>query len=215
MFHVKQPPEIGWGAPYGVSRETLQRLKIYVGLLLKWNHTINLISRRDEAIIWQRHIEDCLALLPLLPAGFPHAIDLGSGGGLPGLVLAIASDRPFHLVEADQRKAAFLREAARATGASVTVHALRIEQADLPPTRVVTARALAPLDELLGWAHRLLAPGGVALFPKGRSATEELTQAAARWQMRVEQHRSPTDPTATILKISEIIRVGPVSRSAQ
>jgi 16S rRNA (guanine527-N7)-methyltransferase len=204
VFHVKHSPD----ATFDVSRETADRLKTYADLLLRWNRTINLISRRDEAQIWERHIADSLALLPLLPPDFSHAIDLGSGGGLPGLVLAIVSGRPFHLVEADHRKAAFLREAARTTGAPATIHACRIEAVDLPPAPVITARALAPLPVLLGLAHPLLAPGGICIFPKGRSATDELTQAAAEWHMVVTQTASPTDPAATLLQISEIRRVG-------
>jgi 16S rRNA (guanine527-N7)-methyltransferase len=191
-----------------VSRETNDRLAAYVDLLLRWNRTINLISRRDESVIWERHIVDALALLHLLPADFSRAIDLGSGAGLPGLVLAIATDKPFDLLEADQRKAAFLREATRVTGAPATVHPARIETLSLPPAPLITARAVAPLPTLLHWAERLLAPGGMCIFPKGRSAEDELTAAAAQWHMRVERFVSPTDPEATILRISEISRVG-------
>jgi 16S rRNA (guanine527-N7)-methyltransferase len=191
-----------------VSRETSERLKIYADLLLRWNHTINLVSKADEGHLKTRHIDDSLALLPLLPPGISHAIDLGSGGGLPGLVLAIASGHRFHLIEADQRKAAFLREAIRATEAPATVHAQRIEATLLPPAKVITARAVAPLVRLLGWAAPLLAPGGVCIFPKGRTSQDELTAAAAQWHMRVHTTPSRTDPTASILSISEISRVG-------
>ena len=204
MFHVKQRPAQG----SVVSRETTERLRKFVDLLLRWNRTINLISRRDEALVWDRHIADALALLPLLPPEFVRAIDLGSGAGLPGLVMAIATGKPFDLVDADHRKAAFLREAARESGAPVTIHAARIEMLDLPPAPVITARALAPLPTLLGWAAPLLAPGGVCLFPKGRLTADELTAASAQWHMRVERFASPTDPDATILRISEISRVG-------
>jgi 16S rRNA (guanine527-N7)-methyltransferase len=190
------------------SRETKDRIGTYVDLLLRWNRTINLISRGDEPVIRERHIADALALLPLLPADFSHAIDFGSGAGLPGLVLAIATGKPFDLVEADQRKAAFLREVARATHARATVHAARIETLTLAPAPLITARAVAPLPTLLRWAERLLAPGGVCIFPKGRSAAAELTAAAAQWHMHVERFGSPTDPLATILRISEISRVG-------
>jgi 16S rRNA (guanine527-N7)-methyltransferase len=193
----------------GVSRETHDRLRSYVALLLEWNRTINLISRKDEPEVWTRHIEDSLALLPLLPPDFSHAIDLGSGGGLPGLVLCIASGRPFTLIESDQRKAAFLREAARATQAPATVLALRIEAARPPPAPLITARALAPLPALLDLATPLLTPGGVCVFPKGRNVQDELTQAARQWHMRIQQTVSPTDPSATILRLSEIRRVGP------
>jgi 16S rRNA (guanine527-N7)-methyltransferase len=204
MFHVKHQPHPG----NDVSRETSARLDIYLALLLRWNRTVNLIARADEPRARERHIADSLGLLPYLPDDFSHAIDLGSGAGLPGLVLAIATGRPFHLVESDRRKAAFLREAARATAAPVTVHAVRIEALkDVPPAPLITARALAPLPLLLAWAAPLLAPGGVCVFPKGRTVDAELTAAAAGWHMRVERFPSTTDPAAAILRISEISRV--------
>jgi len=193
----------------GVSRETRARLQLFAELLLRWNRTINLISRRDEAVVWERHIEDSLALIPALPEGIALAADMGSGGGFPGIVLAVATGCHFHLVESDQRKSTFLREAARVTAAPVTVHAARIEDAILPKLPLITARALAPLDTLLGWAAPHLAPGGICVFPKGRTAAEELTVAAERWHMRVERFPSPTDPAATILRLSEIARAGP------
>ncbi len=211
VFHVKHPELHSRSAgpmPASVSRETTERLREYVSLLIRWNRTINLVSKSDEPVLWERHIADSLSLVPLLPPGDVEAIDLGSGAGFPGLVLAIATNQHFDLVESDQRKAAFLREAARLVTAPVTVHPVRIESAKLVPSMVITARALAPLTVLLGWSQPLLAPGGMCLFPKGRTATEELTQAARQWQMRVDRLPSPTDPAATILRISEISRVG-------
>ena len=189
-----------------VSRETTDKLDRLTDLILAWNRTINLISKRDEPHIADRHIADSLALLPYLPADFPRAIDLGSGAGFPGLVLAIATGRHFDLVEADKRKAAFLREAGRLTQAPVTVHAERIERATIPPAHLITARALAPLSTLLEWATPLLSDGGVCLFPKGRTSNQELTDAARQWHMRVEQWPSPLDPSARILRLSEIMR---------
>lgn len=191
-----------------VSRETRIRLETYADLLLRWNRTINLISRADEPQLWSRHIDDALGLLPLIPTITTHAIDLGSGGGLPGMVLAIATGIPFHLVESDQRKAAFLREAGRATGTKVTVHAIRIEDLDTPAAPLITARALAPLPRLLEWAFPHLAPGGMCLFPKGRAVDEELSAASSQWRMRVLKAPSRTDPAACILSLSEIARVG-------
>ena len=133
--------------PADVSRETSRRLDVFAELLQRWNQRINLVSPRDLPHLWDRHVTDSLQLLDELPPGAPF-VDLGSGGGFPGLVLAIANDSPVTLVEADQRKASFLREAARATGTTANVIARRIEQADLPPTRYLTARALAPLPRL-------------------------------------------------------------------
>jgi len=185
----------------------LSRLDLYADLLLRWNRTINLISRADEADLWPRHIADALQLRPYMPSGVPHAIDLGSGAGLPGLVLSIATDTRFHLIEADIRKATFLREAARETGASVTIHACRIEAAALDPAQLIIARALAPLPNLLALAAPMLAPGGACLFPKGQNAEAELTDAARGWNMRVEKFPSQIDRSGLILRISEVARV--------
>lgn len=191
MFHVKHPPA----------------LHRFAELLLRWNRTVNLIARRDEAVLWERHIEDSLQLVPLLPAGLTRAIDLGSGAGFPALVLAIATGVRFELIEADQRKAAFLSEAARETGAPVVVHAGRIEATDVPPAMLVTARALAPLPRLLTLAAPKLAPGGICLFLKGAGVGSELTAARAEWHMRVEQTPSRTSGDGSILRISEVARI--------
>jgi len=184
------------------------RLDRFADLLRRWNARINLVSRADEPALWSRHIADSAQLVPLLPDGNGTLIDLGSGAGFPGLVLAILTGRPTHLVEADQRKAAFLREAARETEADATVHAARAETLRIPPANVVTARALAPLPDLLKLAVPFLAPGGVCLFPKGRDVEAELTAAAAEWHMRVERFPSQTGPGATLLRLSEIRRAG-------
>ena len=157
----------------------------------------------------QRHIADSLQLLPLIPEGEGPLGDLGSGGGFPGLVLAMAVSRPVHLVESDRRKAAFLQAAAAELSlAHVRVHAQRIEAVRLPPLAVLTARALAPLATLLPWAEALLAEEGVAIFPKGQSVDEEVQAAATGWTMSVERFKSMTDPDATILRISGIRRAG-------
>lgn len=195
---MKQPP---------LDDATTARLATFRDLLLRWNATINLVSARTAADVDARHIADSLQLVPLLPEHGAIA-DLGSGGGLPGLVIAAAlPDREVHLVESDRRKAAFLMDAAGRMGlAKVKVHPQRIEQASLPPVAAVTARALAPLDILLGYATRFLAPGGVAILPKGRTAEQELTTAAAHWHFTTERFTSRTDPEATILRLSEIRR---------
>jgi 16S rRNA (guanine527-N7)-methyltransferase len=178
----------------------------YVALLLRWNRSINLIGRADERLVWQRHIADSLQLGRLrapLPA---RAIDLGSGAGFPGLVLAIRFRLPVALIEEDQRKAAFLREAVRITEAPATVHAEAIERTTVPPAPLVMARALAPLPRLLDWAAPLLLPGGECWFPKGRSAEAELAEAERAWSMRVERVPSETDPEGVILRISDLVR---------
>jgi 16S rRNA (guanine527-N7)-methyltransferase len=191
-----------------VSRETAERLKAYTDLLLRWNRTINLISKRDEADFWRRHVEDALQLQSLLPANLDRFIDLGSGAGIPGLILAIASGAHVDLIESDHRKSAFLLEAIRVTGAPAQVHTVRIEDANLTPVKVVTARALAPLVQLVGMAERFLLPGGFLVAPKGQQAEAELTAARAQWHMTVDSVPSKTSADATILKISEVRRVG-------
>jgi 16S rRNA (guanine(527)-N(7))-methyltransferase RsmG len=206
VFHVKQQAS---AAEFGVSRETEARLREFLALLQRWNARINLVADREEESLWQRHVLDSLQLAPLLPPGDGPIVDLGSGAGFPGLILALASTRPTHLVESDRRKAAFLIEAARTLGLpQAKVHPARIDTATLPPAAVVTARALAPLPDLLRHAHQLLAPGGTALFPKGRTAEQELTAAARDWNMHVERFPSRTDPASIILRISEIRPVG-------
>lgn len=193
-----------------VSRETEARLEGFLALLLRWNTRINLVAGQNAEVLRTRHITDSLQLLPLLPAGEGEAADLGTGGGFPGLVLAIADPgRPWHLVESDRRKAAFLLAASAELDLThVRVHAERIEAVALPPLSFVTARALAPLTVLLGHAARLLGPGGTAIFPKGRTAEAELTAAEADWTMTTTRYESRTEPGATILQISGIQRAG-------
>ena len=191
----------------GVSRETRTAFETFVSLLLRWNRTVNLIARSGEAMVWQRHIADSLQLVPLMQP-LPHrAIDLGSGAGFPGLVLSLATGVSFDLVEADQRKAAFLREAIRLTGAPANVHAARIEGLDIPPARLITARALAPLPKLLEFASPLLKPAGICLFLKGASVQAELTDSASEWHMQIEEIPSQTSSNARILRISNLRRV--------
>jgi 16S rRNA (guanine527-N7)-methyltransferase len=190
--------------------ETTDRLAAYRSLLLRWNARINLISGETATEIDQRHIADCAQLGPLLPGEGPVA-DIGSGAGLPGMVLAIFQpDRAFHLVESDKRKAAFLVEAsAQLKLPMVRVHACRAENAKLPALSAITARACAPLASLLPYAVKFLAPGGVALFPKGKTAEKELTEAALDWHFTLERFPSATSPEATILRLSNIHRVQP------
>ncbi|WP_149540420.1 16S rRNA (guanine(527)-N(7))-methyltransferase RsmG [Siccirubricoccus phaeus] len=198
---------------FGVSRETEEKLRTYLALLIRWNSRINLVAAAPEAALWQRHFLDSLQLLPLMPPDpTGPLVDLGSGAGFPGLVLAAATGLPTHLVESDRRKCAFLTEASRALGlAAVTAHPQRIEDTALPPVQLLTARALAPLAKLLPHAHRLLVPGGIALFPKGRNVDQELTEAARRWTMRIERFPSRTDSSATLLRLSEIRPASPAA----
>ncbi|WP_291365735.1 16S rRNA (guanine(527)-N(7))-methyltransferase RsmG [Acetobacter sp. UBA5411] len=189
----------------GVSRETQDRLICFADLLVRWTAKINLISPGDVPHLWERHILDSLQLVPLIERG-ARVTDLGSGGGFPGLIIAIAADAEVTLVESDRRKAAFLREASRATGCRTTVVNQRIEAADVPPAPVVTARALANLSQLLTWTEKLVTNDGYALFLKGQQAADELTNAEHDWHMTVTHIPSRT-PGGTILKISDIRRV--------
>ncbi len=189
-----------------VSRETGERLACYAELLQKWNPRINLVSPRDIENLWERHILDSLQLLPLLK-GHKRFTDMGSGGGFPGVVLGIAADIPGVLIEADQRKAAFLREAARVSGARREVVASRLEQAQVPPAPVVTARALAPLSRLLEWAFPLLEAGGRCLFLKGQQAAQEIREAEQDWRMDIRTYPSQTASDGVILEVSNFNRV--------
>ena len=188
------------------SREAFAPFAEFLALLARWNRTINLVGRADLPHAAERHLADALQLQPLIPPGTTHGIDLGSGAGFPGLVLAAATGLPFDLIEADQRKAAFLREAARILRAPVRVHATRIETARLPPAPLVTARALAALPRLLELATPLLTQDGTALFPKGATATAELTAARRQWHMTVDTIPSRTAAGAVILRLTEIKR---------
>ena len=187
---------------WGLSAPAEARLRDYAALLARWTRRINLVSRGDEGLIWERHVQDSLRLAPLMPPGLARAIDLGSGAGLPGLVLAVATGVRFELVESDRRKAAFLLEAQRVTGADVAVHCGRIESVALAPAMLVTARALAPLDALLGLAAPLLAPGGMALFPKGARAADEIAAARRSWRFELAQAGTAASP---VLIVSDLV----------
>lgn len=197
-----------------VSRETRDRLAAYVDLLHRWQRIKNLVGPSTLDEVWSRHIADSLQLARCAPLD-AHWADLGSGAGFPGLVIAIAMgdkdlapDGPghVHLIESNQRKAAFLREVARVVGAPVTIHAARIEAVlpQLSGIGVVTARALAPLTDLLGYAQPFVEKGGIALFPKGQDVDSELTQATRFWSIDVETIPSQTDPAGVILRITRI-----------
>lgn len=185
-----------------------EKLLIFAGLVQKWSPRINLVSKSDLPHLWERHIEDSLRLLPFIPASVTRAIDLGSGAGFPGLVICIATGLPFDLIEVDARKAAFLMEAARLTGAPAKIHNCRIEAAPVQPAPLITARALAPLEKLLGLAAPLLTDDGFCLFPKGRSIETELTAASTLWHMDANRFSSPEWEESYILKVSQIRHAG-------
>lgn len=191
---------------FGVTPEIEARLAAYVTLLAKWNARINLVGPKTLDDPWTRHILDSAQLKPFLPAAPCTLVDLGSGAGLPGLILAILGVGTVHLVESDARKCVFLREAARVTGTEVTIHNLRIEAAPAIAADVVTARALAPLAELLPMTARFLKPSGRAVLLKGARWAEELTTAHKSWHMTTNDHPSVTDPAARILLVESLLR---------
>lgn len=190
----------------GVSPDTLSRLEAYVAALIKWQKRINLVSRTTLDDVWARHILDSSQLHALLPkTTAPVVLDMGSGAGFPGLVLAIMGGCTVHMVESDTRKCAFLREVIHLTQANTAVvHNKRMEDMDPFPVDVVTSRALASLDKLLGLADGYLGTDTICLFLKGQKAQEELTESLKNRTMATELIQSQTDPSGTILKLSEI-----------
>ncbi|MFQ5958440.1 MAG: 16S rRNA (guanine(527)-N(7))-methyltransferase RsmG [Alphaproteobacteria bacterium] len=190
----------------GVSRETLARLEAYAALLARWQRRINLASAASLGDVWRRHFLDSAQLFPYLPASLGRLVDLGSGAGFPGLVLAILGADGVELIESDGRKCTFLAEAARVTETAVTIRNARIEWLPWAPADVVTARALAPLQQLLASAERFLTCHSVCLFLKGAGVEEELTSAAKEWNMRVNRQPSKTDPRGVVLHIQGITR---------
>ena len=198
----------GFSRITGVSRETLAKLTSYVELLIQWNRRINLVSANSIGDIWRRHILDCAQLAKYLPRHTQVVVDLGSGAGLPGLVLAAMGVPEMHLVESDLRKSAFLREAARIMDMLVVLHPERIEKAAAFPADAVVARACAPLYQLIDFSEKFLSSKAVCLFLKGESASAELTAAQASWSMTAERIPSLSDPSGVILKLSAIRRAG-------
>jgi len=189
-----------------VSRETLARLEAYAALLTRWSARINLIGRDTIADLWRRHILDSAQLRAFVPNRARSMIDLGSGAGLPGLVVAILGVSGAELVEADSRKCAFLREAARITETDASIRPCRIEAMPRHPVDIVTARACAPLDRLLGLAEPFLAPDSECLFLKGERVEEELTLARKHWTMTESAHQSRSDPRGVILRLQQVAR---------
>ena len=192
-----------------VSRETVARLDRFAALLLDWHGRMNLIAASTMPTLWTRHIADSLQLLAIAPKARKWA-DLGSGGGFPGLPIACAlaeqNSAEVHLIESNKKKAAFLREAVRVTGAPAVVHAERVAdfaQASRGELDAVTARALAPLPELLSIAYPLLKRGVLGLFPKGQDVEAELTQATKCWTIQASLVPSRTDPKSRVVVIRE------------
>lgn len=213
MKHIRGPADLA--AAFGVSRETTVKLETYAALLAKWQRAVNLVAPSTIPDVWHRHFADSAQLLAHVPDPATASgawVDLGSGAGFPGLVLAIllAGRSPVRitLIESDQRKAAFLREVARGTGVAVDILCERIgksaTQDMLRPAAVVTARALASLDALLGLALPFCGPETRCLFLKGRRSGEELVEARRHWMFEASEFQSVTDPEGRILVVRRI-----------
>jgi len=221
-------------AMFDVSRETVARLDLFVELLLVWQRRTNLISPSTIPSLWTRHVADSLQLLQLVDTphrhGAPHLwegregavwVDLGSGGGFPGIVLACAlsdvSGAQVHLIESNMKKASFLREAARLTKAPAIVHAARIETLGHALGGVadyVTARALAPLPDLFGMIAPFLKKGAKALLLKGQDLDMELTEATKHWNIEAESVPSKTSETGRILIVHTLSKRAPTVPSS-
>lgn len=194
-----------------VSRETSERLANYSEMLLKWNRKINLVSKKTSSDLWERHIDDSLQVWDYRPRAIKTWADLGTGAGLPGIVLAIAAkeqepDLKLVLVEADSRKCAFLHIVATKLDLNVDVLNERIEKLAPLNADVVSARALAGLPKLLEMAKKHLKSGGICLFPKGETVHKEIEAARKFWTFDCISHPSQTRPASAILEIGAIER---------
>ena len=194
-----------------VSRETVDRLEVFADLVKKWNRTINLVSKSTINEIWSRHIIDSAQLFIHKSPSANNWLDMGSGGGFPGVVLSIlsaelAKDMQITLIESDQRKATFLRTAVRELSLQAEVKTVRIEDLPLIKVDVVSARAFAPLEQLLVPTEKLITSNGVAIFPKGKTWDDEIEKARRSWNFDIVAEPSITDNEARILKLWNITR---------
>ena len=207
-------PEFGpadFAKAIDVSHETLARLKAYVSLLGEWNLRHNLVSAKSLDEVWKRHVLDSAQLIRFVPDAAHSLVDLGSGAGFPGLVLAaMCRERPGFrtvLYESISKKCKFLEAAAERMTLNVEVRNARMEEAGREPFDLVTARACAPLEKLLGYARPFQGKSTVNLLLKGQNVEAELTQARISWKMKLERHASLTDPSGVILEIRDIAHV--------
>ena len=204
-------------AAFDVSRETAEALIAFTSLVRRWTKTVNLISPASLPQIWTRHVLDSAQVFHLVPAKPARWLDLGSGGGFPGIVCALLArdagwDTHFTLVDADRRKLAFLATACRDLGLSVTLLPGRVEEIDAQAADLVTARAFAPLTDLFAMAERHVGPKTILLLPKGARHREEIARAEREWRFTLKVHPSITDPDARILECAGLERREEVSR---
>lgn len=200
------------GSNHQIGAATVARIEQYIELALKWNSAINLVGRSTAAQMWERHVIDSAQIFKCAAETQRVWLDLGSGGGFPGIVIAVLADDIFpqlrvSLVESDKRKAVFLSEVGRQLGLKLTVHATRIQDLGPQHADVVSARALAPLEDLCGYAASHLNAGGVCAFPKGASAQEEIETARKTWSFNIDQVASITDSRASVLFLKDLKRV--------
>ena len=207
MVRTKTSPDAGsaaFQAATGVSRETRDRLEVYADLLIRWTQKINLVAKTTIPDLWTRHFLDSAQLAPLITE-HPRIVDVGTGAGFPGLVLAIMDIGAVTLVESDKRKATFLREVARRTQTEVKIIADRVESVR-EHADIITARAFAPLPRLLDLTQNLVDNETRYLLLKGQDIDEELTQATTSWNMTVERRPSRTNPRGVILQLTQVQR---------
>ncbi len=191
----------------GVSRETMEHLQAYADLLGEWNAKHNLVSDNSLANVWERHFWDCAQIAPFIPPTARNLIDLGSGAGFPGLVLAemLRHEISVTLVEATAKKCDFLRAVSGKLKLPIQIRNERIEDIPSSVYDVITSRACAPLPKLLGYAERFAGPDSVCLFLKGQNVGSELTEAHKSWNMRARQIPSLSDPSGSILVVRELV----------
>lgn len=190
-----------------VSRETREKFNCYAQILLKWQKTINLVGETTLEELAERHFLDSAQLIKHLPNKQIKLADMGSGAGFPGMVLAMLGVKEVHLIEADVRKATFLREVSRETNTPVFIHDDRVEDTSIPDLDIITARALAPLKDLLSLANKIITPSHpmTCLFLKGEKTEEEIQRAQKRWNFMLETFQSVTDTSGKILKINNLV----------
>jgi len=194
-----------------VSRETSDKLQAYANLLVKWQKAKNLVSNGTLSDLWRRHFLDSAQLAPLLRAAYGDKklkiLDIGSGAGFPGLVLAVMGVGAAHMVESNGRKCIFMRQVSRETSAKAQIHAVRIEEMPIVDIDIITSRACANIAQLLKWAEPFLSPTTEIWLLKGETAEEELTEAQACWNMKISRHKSLSDMSGVILRLCDIKRL--------
>lgn len=187
-----------------VSRETLEKLKIYADLLIKWQQKINLVSSKTLPVLWHRHIYDSAQLFSIIENKDSPILDIGSGAGFPSLVLAIMGQKNIHLVESDTRKCAFMREVIRKTGVNVTIHNERIESLEPFDVKYIIARALATIEKIFNFTEPFISNETIFLLQKGENFKEEILNVKKRWTMRIETIKSLSNEDSVILKLQEV-----------